>query len=151
MKKVLKSTIAMIAVGVTLVLLIAWDGPRNRIELFMERGSIESAVRTYFKTEMQQDYPKLYDCLAPSSAYRRTHTYQQFLRDVENSPVKIKSYQIVDIYRLRSNHDRKTYPSVDRFVQVEVDVDLNFADTGTKSTCNYCFTFLKEKGAWYKG
>ena len=150
MKKVTKSTIAM-TVGVTLVLLIAWDGSWNRIELFMEKGSIESAVRTYFQAEMQQDYPKLYACLAPSSAYLRTHTYQQFLRDVENSPVKIQSYRIVDIYRLRRNHDRKTYPSVDRFVQVEVDVDLNFADTGTKSTCNYCFTFLREKGTWYKG
>jgi hypothetical protein len=150
MKKVTKSTIAM-AVGVTLVLLIAWDGPRNRIELFMERGSIENAVRAYFQAEMQRDYPKLYACLAPSSAYRRAHTYQQFLEDVEKSPVKIQEYRIVDIYRLRDNHDTKTYPGVEKYVQVEVDVDLSFADTGTKSTCNYCFTFLKEKGAWYKG
>ncbi len=100
---------------------------------------------------MARDYKKLYAYLAPSSTYRRTHTYEQFLKDVSGSPVGIKTYHIVDIYRLRGNHDPATYPAVKRFVQVEVDVDVGFADTGTTSTCNYCFTFLKEGDRWYKG
>jgi len=99
---------------------------------------------------MAHDYKKVYTCLAPSSTYRKTHTYEQFLRDISSSAVRIKSYKIVDIYRLRDN-DTNDYPAVSRFVQVEVDVDIAFEDTGSQSTCNYCFTFLKEGGIWYKG
>lgn len=131
--------------------LVLWDEPRYRLELVFERDDIEQAARAYFKAEMSRDYKKLYAYLAPSSTYRRTHTYERFLEDVLNSPVGINTYHIVDIYRLRGNHDQAMYPAVTRFVQVEVDVDVGFADTGTKSTCNYCFTFLKEGDRWYKG
>jgi len=131
--------------------LVLWDGPRYRLELIFERHDIEQAARAYFKAEMSRDYRELYAYLAPSSTYRRTHTYGQFLADVSGSPVAIDAYHIVDIYRLRGNHDPATYPAVTRFVQVEVDVDVGFSDTGTKSTCNYCFTFLKEGDRWYKG
>ena len=60
-------------------------------------------------------------------------------------------YKRQDIYRLRGNHDAATYPAVSRFVQVEVDVDVGFTDTNARSTCNYCFTFIKEGDRWYKG
>jgi hypothetical protein len=100
---------------------------------------------------MGRDYKRVYAYLAPSSTYRKTHTYEQFLQDVSGSPVRIKSYKLVDIYRLRDNDNQKEYPAVKKFVQVEVDVDVGFADTGATSTCNYCFTFLKEGDRWYKG
>jgi hypothetical protein len=143
---------------ITMVILIAgiaalalWDVPRNRLELIMERQAIELTARAYFKSEMGHDYKQVYAFLAPSSTYRKTHSYEQYLQDVTGSPVTIKGYKIVDIYRLRDNDNRKEYPAVKRFVQVEVDVDVGFADTGTMSTCNYCFTFIKEGGRWYKG
>ena len=148
-KTVLILAAFMLAAGIATFAL--WDAPRYRLELFLERGAIEKAAKDYFKAEMDRDYKRLYTYLAPSSTYRRTHTYEQFLQDVSGSPVGIKTYHIVDIYRLRGNHDPATYPEVRRFVQVEVDVDVAFADTGTTSTCNYCFTFLKEGGRWYKG
>jgi hypothetical protein len=131
--------------------LVFWDAPRNRVELMLERDAIEQTAMAYFKAEMEHNYKQVYASLAPSSTYRKTHTYEQYLQDVSGSPVGIKTYHIVDIYRLRGNHDRATYPAVERFVQVEVDVDVGFADTGTTSTCNYCFTFIKEGGRWYKG
>ena len=142
-------TAVIIAAGIAALAL--WDEPRYLLELTLERGDIEQVAQAYFKAEMERDYKKLYTYLAPSSTYRRTHTYDQFLKDVSGSPVGIKTYHIVDIYRLRGNHDPGTYPAVKRFVQVEVDVDVGFADTGTTSTCNYCFTFIKEGGRWYKG
>jgi hypothetical protein len=150
MKKAILITAAvMMAVGIAALAL--WDVPRYWLELALERGAIEQTAKAYFKAEMDRDYKKIYTYLAPSSTYRRTHTYEQFLQDVSGSPVGIKTYHIVDIYRLRGNHDPVTYPAVKRFVQVEVDVDVGFTDTGTTSTCNYCFTFLKEGDHWFKG
>ncbi|HWR67499.1 MAG TPA: hypothetical protein VN416_00625 [Desulfomonilia bacterium] len=143
--------IAAVLIAAGIASLTLWDKPRYRIELALERADIEQAAQAYFKAEMERDYKKLYTYLAPSSTYRRTHTYDQFLQDVSGTPVTIRTYRIVDIYRLRGNHDPATYPAVKRFVQVEVDVDVGFTDTGTTSTCNYCFTFLKEGDRWYKG
>jgi hypothetical protein len=148
-RSILIITAVIITAGISALTL--WDEPRDRIELAFERNEIEQTAQAYFKAEMNHDYKKLYTYLAPSSTYRRTHTYEQFLKDVSGSPVGIMTYHIVDIYRLRGNHDPATYPAVKRFVQVEVDVDVGFADTGTMSTCNYCFTFIKERGRWYKG
>jgi hypothetical protein len=148
-RSILIITAVIITSGISALAL--WDEPRYRIELALERSEIEQTAQAYFKAEMNHDYKKLYSYLAPSSTYRRTHTYEQFLKDVSGSPVGIMTYHIVDIYRLRGNHDPATYPAVKRFVQVEVDVDVGFADTGTTSTCNYCFTFIKEGGRWYKG
>jgi ribosomal protein L11 methylase PrmA len=135
----------------TVAVFVIWDAPRNRVELMLERDAIEQAARAYFKAEMEHNYKQIYAHLAPSSTYRKTHTYEQYLQDVSASPVRIKSYKIMDIYRLRDNDNPREYPAVARLVQVEVDVALAFEDTGTQSTCNYCFTFLKEEGSWYKG
>jgi hypothetical protein len=131
--------------------LVIWDAPRNKVELVFERDAIEQAVRAYFKAEMERNYQQVYAYLAPSSIYRKTHSYREYLKDVGNSPVRIQRYRIVDIYRLRDNDNRENYPLVEKFVQVEVDVDIRYSDTDTKATHNYCFTFLKEKGIWYKG
>ena len=150
MQKTTKIAIIVFAIAAVAGLVI-WDTPRNRVELFLERDAIKQAVKTYFKAEMERNFKLVYTNLAPSSDYRKTHSYQDFLNDVGSSPVRIQSYRIVDIYRLRNNDNRETYPFVDKFVQVEVDVDIGFSDTGANSTYNYCFTFLKEYGVWYKG
>jgi hypothetical protein len=150
MRKTTKIAIIVFAVA-AIAGLVIWDAPRNRVELLLERDAIEQAVKAYFKAEMEQNFKLVYTYLAPSSVYRKKHSYQDFLNDVGNSPVRIKSYRIVDIYRLRNNDNRETYPFVDKFVQVEVDVDIGYSNTGVNSTYNYCFTFLKEYGVWYKG
>jgi hypothetical protein len=130
---------------------VFFDWPREKIEMAFERPRIEKALRDYFAAEMGRDWDKVYRSLAPSSIYRRTHTYAQFMDDMKSSPVRIVKYSVVGIYGLRPNHDPSAYPAVERFAQVEVDVDVGFADTNSTSTCNYCFTFIKEGGRWYKG
>ena len=112
---------------------------------------IDNLFNAYFKAEMERDFKQVYAYLAPSSSYKKTHSYEQFVKDVGSSPVRIETYRIIDIYRLRDNDDRGKYPLVDKFVQVEIDVDIRFTDAGAKSTYNYSFTFLKEKGIWYRG
>lgn len=144
----------LLAAGLCLVAvtcLTAFDKPRALLALFWERPRIEQALRTYFAAEMAGDYDKVYQCLAPSSPYRRTHSYQDFITDMQTSPVKIVDYKLVDISGLRTNQDNHSYPAVERFAQVEVDVTILFTDTRQKSSANYCFTFLKEGGAWFKG
>jgi hypothetical protein len=148
-------TLMMIVIGVLFAAVVAglilWDAPRNKVEFIFERAAIERATRAYFQAEMEHNLQQVYAQLAPSSTYKQTHTYREFLQDVGDSPVRIQAYRIVDIYRFRNNDNRGNYPAVEKMVQVEVDVDLHFTDTGRKSTYNYCFTFLKERGGWYKG
>ena len=152
MKKKTKIAIIVSVVIIAVVaVLVIWDAPRKKVEFIIEKVAIEKATKDYFKAEMERDFKQVYAYLAPSSAYKKTHSYEQFLKHVGNSPVRIETYRIVDIYRLRDNDNRGDYPFVDKFVQVEVDVDIRYSDTGAKSTYNYCFTFLKEKGVWYKG
>lgn len=152
MRKTRKKKISYILAAFILIAGIAALITQARgIELLFERHDIESALHNYFAAEMNQDFGRVYACLAPSSVYKCSHTYEEFLADVKDSPVRITQYSIVDIYNLRKNTDKETYPGVQRFVQAEVDVIIFFTDTQDKRTVNYCFTFLKEGGSWYKG
>src|SRR5659263_183738 len=129
---------------------VLWDVPRNRMEMFLERDAIEKVAHTYLKAEMEGNSKQVYAFLAPSSTYKQTHSYEEFLKDIVGyPPMAINTYKIVNIYRLRDNDNPKNYPGVDKFVQVEVDV--TFTQAGPNSIYNYSFTFLKEKGNWYKG
>jgi hypothetical protein len=144
-----KIILGVIALVIAAGLLI-WDVPRNKAEMLMEKNAIEKVAASYLQAEKEGNRRLAYDLLAPSSDYRKAHSYEDFLKDVGNyPPVKIGSYQIVGIYRLRDNDNRQSYPDVDKFVQVEVDI--TFQHTGESSVFNYSFTFLKEKGNWYKG
>jgi hypothetical protein len=152
MRKTTKIIIMMLAaLAVASAILVIWDAPGNKLGLLVEREAIEKTVQAYFKSEMDRNFKEVYAHLAPSSTYRKTHTYQEYRKEAEKSPVIIRTFRIVDIYRLRDNDNRKDYPFVDKFVQVEVDVEINLKGSATKSAYNYSFTFLKEKGAWYKG
>ncbi|HRY37827.1 MAG TPA: hypothetical protein P5347_03835 [Smithellaceae bacterium] len=146
-----KITIIFCAFAALLVAgFLIWDVPRGKVEILLERSAIQKAAMTYLKAEKEGDLKQAYALLAPSSVYKKTHSYEEFLKDIANYPsVKINTYKIVDIYCLRDNDNRDNYPGVDKFVQVEVDV--TFANSGENSIFNYCFTFLKEKGSWYKG
>jgi hypothetical protein len=127
-----------------------WDVPRNKVLMLLEKDAIENTAHAYLKAQMNKDSRQVYALLAPSSDYKKTHSCEQFMKDVAgNPPLSINEYKIVDIYRLRDNYDRKNYPGVDKFVQVEVEV--TFKHSGPDSIYNYSFTFLKEKGKWYKG
>ncbi|HON58273.1 MAG TPA: hypothetical protein P5040_00165 [Smithella sp.] len=127
-----------------------WDVPRNQLRLFLERNAIEKTAHDYLRAEMKKDFRQVYDLLAPSSDYRKAHSYEAFLKDTGSyPPMTMDSYKIVRICHLRDNDVKQRYPEVEKFVQVEVDV--TFAESGPDSIFNYSFTFLKEKGRWYKG
>ncbi len=130
---------------------LVFEKPRYFLEMLYERPRIEQAMHTYFDAEIKGDPDAVYRCLAPSSIYRQNHTYEDFLADMSSNPAKIVRYTIVDIYGLRPNHDPQSYPGVERFAQVEVDVTLEYRDTNTTAECNFCFTFLREGGRWFKG
>jgi hypothetical protein len=143
-----------IIIGVCVMLIIPaffiWDAPRNKVALILEKDTIEQTAQAYLNAEMKKDSRQVYDLLAPSSDYRKSHTYEEYLKDVaENPPLSLNEYKIIRIYRLRDNDNRQNYPGVDKLVQVEVEV--TFTDSGPNSIYNYSFTFLKEKGKWYKG
>lgn len=142
--------IVLVLAALTVSGFVLWDVPRNRVEMFLERDTIEKVAHSYLKAEMEGDSRQVYAFLAPSSDYKRTHSYEEFLKDpVGYPPMAIDTYKIVNIYRLRDNDNPKSYPGVDKFVQVEVEV--TFTQGGPNSIYNYSFTFLKEKGTWYKG
>ena len=142
----------IILVSVTLIIscFAFWDAPRTQVAMFLERNAVEKTAHAYLKAEKEKNSGQIYALLAPSSDYKRTHSYEEFMKDIaENHPLSIHEYKIVRIDRLRGNDNRKNYPGVDKFVQVEVEV--TFSHTGPNSIYNYSFTFLKEKGKWYKG
>jgi hypothetical protein len=127
-----------------------WDAPRNKVALFLEKGAVEKAAQAYLKAETGKDSRQVYALLAPSSDYKKTHTYEEYLKDIAiNPPAAINTCKIIRIYRLRDNDNTENYPNVDKFAQVEVEI--TFAHSGPSSIYNYSFTFLKEKGNWYKG
>lgn len=143
------------SVGIALCVLAAtllfFDKPRGVIEMVFERPRIEQALRDYFAAEMGRDYDRVYRSLAPSSDYRKTHSREDFMADMRSNPVRIVKYTVVGIYGLRPNRDQAAYPAVERFAQAEVDVELRYGDSKESTLCNYCFTFLKEGGTWFKG
>ncbi|MHB8137970.1 MAG: hypothetical protein ACYDGO_06215 [Smithellaceae bacterium] len=137
-------------VAITIAGLVIWDVPRNKVEMLLEKSAIEKAANNYLKAEKEGDLKQAYALLAPSSDYKKTYSYDEYLKDIATyPPVKISTYQIVNICRLRDNDVRDKYPGVDKFVQVEVDI--TYTHSGENSIFNYSFTFLKEKGNWYKG
>src|SRR5512140_2642116 len=81
---------------------VLWDVPRNRVEMFLERGAIEKVAHTYLKAEMDGNSRQVYAFLAPSSIYKKTHSYEEYLKDIgSDPPTAIKTYKIVNIDRLR--------------------------------------------------
>jgi hypothetical protein len=118
--------------------------------LFFEKPSIERAVREYFDAEIERDLKKVYESLAPSSDYRRSHTYEEYLAEMESSPVRIRAYDLIEIHDLRVNEDMVRYPSVEKFARVEMEITFFYTDTEDSTTVNFDFRFTKEKGWWYK-
>jgi hypothetical protein len=125
-------------------------GIKKDMGLFFEKPIIERAVREYFDAEINRDLKKVYEHLAPSSEYRFSHTYEEYLAEMESSPVRIKEYDLIEIHDLITNEDRERYPSVEKFARVEVEITFFYTDTEDNLTVNFDFRFIKERGRWYK-
>ncbi|MBW2650404.1 MAG: nuclear transport factor 2 family protein [Deltaproteobacteria bacterium] len=154
MKPLAKAALCMKILAVLSLLPLVLQGcvgTGGKLEFFLEKPRIEKAVDRYFSAEIKGDFKGIYDCLAPSSIYCSTHTYGEYLEQVQGSSVRIKDYHILNIHDLRGNHDKVKYPKIEKFVRVEVDVTLLYGDTDETLEVNQEFTFIKEGGKWYKG
>ena len=137
-----------------LVFLIGTQGCANtkdKIGLLFEKPDIKKAAQRYLDAEIKRDHKCIYDCLAPSSVYYSTHSYEEYLEEADSSPVRIIGYKILNIHHLTDNQNKEKDPDVEKFVQVEVDVTLFYNDIKKSVPVNYDFTFIKEGGRWYKG
>ncbi|MBN1662667.1 MAG: hypothetical protein JW943_03600 [Deltaproteobacteria bacterium] len=142
----------MIRAAILLLLLQGCGDAGNRLALFFEEGKIRDAARRYLDAEVKRDLKAVYACLAPSSHYMAANpSYAKYREEADRSPVRIVDYQILSISQLRDNHDPAKYPRIEKFVQVEVDVNLAKEENKERIAVNYSFTFIKEGGKWYKG
>ena len=119
--------------------------------LSAEGLAVYRAARAYLDAEVNRDLKAVYSHLAPSSVYCATHDYAAYLAEAEASPVRIVAYRILNVAGIRDNGDRQAWPAVEKFAQVEVDLEFLYVDTGQTTQVNFDFTFIREKGRWYKG
>ena len=148
------STFCVKILAMLLVVPFVFQGctaPEGKLSFFLEKPRIEKAVERYFAAEIDKNCKDVYDCFAPSSIYRSTHTYGEYLEHAHSSPVRIKQYHILNIHDLRGNHDKSTFPTIEKFVRVEVDITWLHDDTHKTMEVKQDFTFIKEGGKWYKG
>lgn len=115
-----------------------------------EEEVVMKAAREFLDAEVRRDYPVVYASFASSSEYVRSHSYEEYLAEAQSSPDRIVEYRIVKVTYIQDNEDRKKYPAVEKFAQVEVEVTFMHAKTQHRSEINIGFIFLKERGRWYK-
>lgn len=115
-----------------------------------EEQAVLQATRDFLDAEIRRDYPAVYACFAPSSAYRRTHTYRQYLDEAKAAPFHVVEYKIIRVSYIEDNNDPKSITTATRIAQVEVDVTFAYEGSGHRSVVNIGFIFLKEGGKWYK-
>ena len=134
-----------------LLILQGCGGAGNALELLREKEAIRAAAERYLEAEVKRDFREVYDSFAPSSVYRRKNSYEQYLAEAEATPYRIVHYKVMGISHLTDNHDKASYPKIEKFVRVEVDVVLLHGARNERTEANYDFTFIKEEGRWYKG
>jgi hypothetical protein len=108
------------------------------------------AVKAYFDAEVAGDHKKVWSLLAPSSKFKRAHTYEMYLEMVKESPLRVNSYEVKEIIGFSDNPDPKNMPKVERIAEVRVRLGLR-EKGGVTTNERRSFTFLKEGGKWYKG
>jgi hypothetical protein len=116
-----------------------------------EEQAVFTVAKKYLDAEVVRDLPAVYAFLAPSSAYCAAHDYEAFVAEANASPVRIIEYKILRVAHIMKNDDLKNFPRVEKFAYVEVDVVVFYKDTNQKADVNIGFTFIKERGKWYKG
>lgn len=146
----IKNYIARVIVA-CFILIFFQSGKLVVAGLIGEEEAVYEAARVYLDAEVKRDLRAVYGYLAPSSAYRAQNNYEAYLAEAQSSSVRIVEYKILRVHKVRVNHDRKAFPKVEKFAQVEVDLKVYFSDVKKAADMNYDFTFIKENGRWFKG
>lgn len=140
-------TIALFLVAAVLIL----SGPSfSEPSKDPEEAAVLQAARNFLDAETSRDFKAVYACLAPSSPYADTHSYDDYLREALAAEDHVVDYTIVGVTFIQDNDDRETWPSVEKFAQVEVDVVYLHLPTKQISEINIGFIFIREGGRWYK-
>lgn len=115
-----------------------------------EEKALLEAARNFLDAEVRRDYPAIYACFASSSPYVRSHSYEQYLADVQALPHRLVGYRIVSVNYMQDNEERIKFPAIEKIAQVEVELKFLQEDTQDLSEINIGFVFFKERGKWYK-
>ena len=115
-----------------------------------EEASVLQAARLFLDAEQRADHRAVYECFAPSSLYTRDHSYEDYVREAQSSEDRLESYTIVEVTYIQENEDLESWPSVQKFAQVEVDLVFIHLPTERRSEINVGFIFFKEGDRWYK-
>lgn len=115
-----------------------------------EKAAIMKEARSYFEAELSGDPKAVWSALAPSSVFRRDHSFDDYLAMQSRSDLAVKSYEVIEVVEIMDNNDRAVLPDVDKLAAVKVRVKIS-PQNGKETEHNNIFIFLKEKGKWFKG
>ncbi len=115
-----------------------------------ERARLIARAKEYFDAEMTGDYKRVWEMLAPSSLFKNTYSYAEYVEIAQASGIRVSTYDVEEVMDISDNSDPKRLPHVEKIGLIRVHVNLT-DDKGKNSEHWSIFTFLKEGGTWYKG
>ncbi len=115
-----------------------------------DESNLMESVKAYFDAEMIADTSRIWAMLAPSSAFKREHSYHAYIEIAKQAKVRLKRYTIQKVEQIGENENRTEMPGVERIATVRVHVVL-VDEKGHEWERTTLFTFLREGGKWYKG
>jgi hypothetical protein len=113
-----------------------------------EIAAVRQVAVKYLDAEKDGNLEKVYGLLAPSSDFRKNYSYDQYRLIVADKAVRLADYDIREITGLNSETGRS---ELEMTADVLVLVRLFDPLTGLTTERETVFTFVKEKGVWYKG
>lgn len=116
-----------------------------------EFEAVRQAARQYLEAEARGDLEAVYYLIAPGSEFRRSYTLDQYRTMVDRKAPRITDYRLERVADLVVDPDRKGYPHLEMTANVTVKVWILDPKVGVTAERTNIFTFVKEKGVWYKG
>ncbi len=135
---------------VWLIFIICAPVPCFADESQVEKAVIIKEAKSYFEAEMSGDPKAVWEALAPSSAFKRQHSFEDYLEIQSRSELSVAQYEVMEVLEIMENNDRIALPDVEKLAAVKVHVKIR-PKKGKESEHDNIFIFLKEKGKWFKG
>jgi len=115
-----------------------------------DESDLLAMAKAYFDAEILGDMARVWEMLAPSSAFRKAYSYPFFVELLKDNKVRLKAYTIERVLEITDNQDKDQLPLVEKIATVQVRVVLSDG-SGSQFERISAFTFLREHGRWYKG
>ncbi|MCX5874268.1 MAG: hypothetical protein NTY51_13700 [Deltaproteobacteria bacterium] len=115
-----------------------------------ESEDLQVVIKNYFEAEITRNEDQVWNLLAPSSIFKKSYSYENYLELVRLNPIRVTSYELKFPPEIKENQDKENLPNVEKIASVVVQVRL--LGEGGKETENISvFVFLFENGRWFKG